>query len=108
MVGAGVNRLRGLTWTVRTPHDAQANVATLPLLTGSPGRVAERSDNYDSMLKVRCGRCAALLLKRDPIPLAGAIQIKCRRCRYLQTLRPGEALSESRELPSEQDHEHPA
>lgn len=36
----------------------------------------------------RCGSCRALLLKAERDALAGDIEIKCRRCRTLNILRP--------------------
>ncbi|MBY0393957.1 MAG: Com family DNA-binding transcriptional regulator [Novosphingobium sp.] len=37
---------------------------------------------------IRCGACNALLFRADIGALAGAIEIKCRRCRQINHLRP--------------------
>ncbi|MFZ5725559.1 MAG: Com family DNA-binding transcriptional regulator [Pseudomonadota bacterium] len=37
---------------------------------------------------IRCGGCRALLFKCETGALAGAIEIKCRRCRRVTELRP--------------------
>lgn len=42
---------------------------------------------------VRC-TCGRLLFRQEPDALAGALQIKCPRCRTVTTLRP-RALSQS-------------
>ena len=36
----------------------------------------------------RCGACNALLFKEENGALAGTIEIKCRRCRQINQLRP--------------------
>ncbi|MBV1917617.1 MAG: Com family DNA-binding transcriptional regulator [Sphingomonadaceae bacterium] len=36
----------------------------------------------------RCGACAALLFKAERNALAGLLEIKCRRCRQINQLRP--------------------
>ena len=43
-----------------------------------------------SLRAVRCGKCAALLLKARPRAIADIIEIKCRRCGHLNILRPEE------------------
>jgi phage FluMu protein Com len=37
---------------------------------------------------IRCGSCRALLFKASPNAIAAAIEIKCRRCRQINQLRP--------------------
>ena len=36
----------------------------------------------------RCGDCNALLFKAESGALAGLVEIKCRRCRQINQLRP--------------------
>lgn len=36
----------------------------------------------------RCGACQALLFKAETGALAGLVEIKCRRCRQFNQLRP--------------------
>ncbi|WP_391563475.1 Com family DNA-binding transcriptional regulator [Novosphingobium sp.] len=36
----------------------------------------------------RCGGCQALLFKAEHGALAGLVEIKCRRCRQINQLRP--------------------
>ncbi|WP_150497768.1 Com family DNA-binding transcriptional regulator [Roseibium aquae] len=49
------------------------------------------------MQEIRCGRCHALLFKAGQGAIAGAIQIKCRRCGTLNWLRPVEPLIRAEE-----------
>jgi phage FluMu protein Com len=44
----------------------------------------------ESLQSIRCGKCSALLLKAAPGAIAGTIEIKCRRCGHVITLRPPE------------------
>ena len=37
---------------------------------------------------IRCGKCRALLFKAAPHAVAGTIEIKCRRCKSVNHLRP--------------------
>ena len=46
--------------------------------------------------EVRCSCCKRLLFKIEDGALAGALSIKCPRCRVLNTLRPFRAPSTER------------
>ncbi|RTL91805.1 Com family DNA-binding transcriptional regulator [Ancylobacter aquaticus] len=54
------------------------------------------------MENVRCG-CGALLFRAGHGAIHGKIEIKCRRCGTLNSLRPAEPSSERRERPIERD-----
>ncbi|WP_159602636.1 Com family DNA-binding transcriptional regulator [Starkeya nomas] len=51
------------------------------------------------MKDIRCG-CGALLFRAAGGALRGVVEIKCRKCGTLNSLRPIEPLSERRERPS--------
>ncbi|BBF92342.1 Com family DNA-binding transcriptional regulator [Blastochloris tepida] len=55
---------------------------------------------YQHVEDIRCGSCRALLLRAATGAIAGAVQIKCRRCGTFNTLRPIEPVSERRERPT--------
>lgn len=42
------------------------------------------------MEEVRCGSCDALLFRIDSFAIKGRLEIKCRRCRTLNQIRPSE------------------
>ncbi|QCI65616.1 Com family DNA-binding transcriptional regulator [Phreatobacter stygius] len=46
------------------------------------------------MENIRCGSCSALLLRMAPRALSGRVDIKCRRCGTLNSLRPSEPAPE--------------
>ncbi|OYX14830.1 MAG: hypothetical protein B7Z15_02630 [Rhizobiales bacterium 32-66-8] len=51
------------------------------------------------MENIRCGTCSALLFRSARGALRGTVEIKCRRCGTLNSLRPTEATPERRERP---------
>ncbi|WP_425353815.1 Com family DNA-binding transcriptional regulator [Ancylobacter gelatini] len=54
------------------------------------------------MKDIRC-RCGALLFRADAGALKGAVEIKCRRCGTLNSLRPIEPTTERPERQSNGD-----
>lgn len=46
------------------------------------------------MESIRCGKCRALLLKAANDAIKGIVEIKCRRCGTLNSLRPPEPQPE--------------
>ncbi|OYW33260.1 MAG: hypothetical protein B7Z41_05915 [Rhizobiales bacterium 12-66-7] len=49
------------------------------------------------MENIRCGRCSALLFRAAPAAIRDTIEIKCRRCGTVNSLRPIEPTSERQE-----------
>ncbi|WP_141703728.1 Com family DNA-binding transcriptional regulator [Methylobrevis pamukkalensis] len=50
------------------------------------------------MENVRCN-CGAMLLRADEIALRGTIEIKCRRCRTVNSIRPARPTPDRHERP---------
>ena len=54
---------------------------------------------------IRCGTCRALLFKAAPHAVAGMIEIKCRRCKSVNHLRPVSLTPNARQSIAGDNHE---
>ncbi|WP_096173038.1 Com family DNA-binding transcriptional regulator [Cohaesibacter sp. ES.047] len=52
------------------------------------------------MESIRCSACQALLFKTEEKAISGRIEIKCRRCRTINHLRPAEPETDCLEQPA--------
>lgn len=64
-----------------------------PALSGQ-GRVSKSGKHL--VETIRCARCAALMFKAEAGALRGTLEIKCRRCGAMNSLRPVEAARSER------------